>query len=316
MSGALEAEEASPGGGPPRRRSPGAAGGGEGADGADGAGADAAAAADTKKKTRAPLRKRPKLTAATLKVCVRVWGVWCCCRREWDGTAAAAAAPYLCKPTLVRVHYLMESSLHHPYPPPSRSNPRASWTCSRTSPSSLQTALAAAATRWEIGRQRLPPAQPARCQSMAVVLWHAGNTCLLNYAFKEAKYRTIPTNQQVRDLRRLIELYQRWQHRVFPHGSFDAFQATLERLSGKGELRVSPGPLANDTDMIWLPAACVRLGWGRGRCLLVQGCRAKLARLTATNSPAHPTALLSLPRLSCALRILNEPPCGPTAPSD
>jgi hypothetical protein len=43
---------------------------------------------------------------------------------------------------------------------------------------------------------------------------------------------------KVRDLRRLIELYQRWQHRVFPHGTFDAFQATLEKLSGKGEMRV------------------------------------------------------------------------------
>lgn len=43
---------------------------------------------------------------------------------------------------------------------------------------------------------------------------------------------------EVRDLRRLIGLYERWQHRAFPHGTFDAFQAALERLSSKGELRV------------------------------------------------------------------------------
>ncbi len=43
---------------------------------------------------------------------------------------------------------------------------------------------------------------------------------------------------QVRDLRRLIELYSRWQERVFPYCSYDDFIAKLEKLSSSMLLRV------------------------------------------------------------------------------
>lgn len=33
------------------------------------------------------------------------------------------------------------------------------------------------------------------------------------------------------DLRRLLEMYKRWQDRVFPHGSFDNFISTVEKMS-------------------------------------------------------------------------------------
>lgn len=35
---------------------------------------------------------------------------------------------------------------------------------------------------------------------------------------------------EVADLRRLLEMYSRWQGRVFPHGSFDNFIASLEKI--------------------------------------------------------------------------------------
>lgn len=37
---------------------------------------------------------------------------------------------------------------------------------------------------------------------------------------------------EVSDLRRLLELYMRWQQRVFPGVEFDRFIADVERLSG------------------------------------------------------------------------------------
>jgi hypothetical protein len=37
---------------------------------------------------------------------------------------------------------------------------------------------------------------------------------------------------EVSDLRRLLELYKRWQDRVFPHGEFDHFIFAVEKLSG------------------------------------------------------------------------------------
>jgi Replication Fork Protection Component Swi3 len=36
---------------------------------------------------------------------------------------------------------------------------------------------------------------------------------------------------EVSDLRRLLEMYKRWQDRVFPTGEFDGFIADLEKLS-------------------------------------------------------------------------------------
>ena len=36
---------------------------------------------------------------------------------------------------------------------------------------------------------------------------------------------------EVSDLRRLLEMYKRWQDRIFPHGEFDAFIASVEKLS-------------------------------------------------------------------------------------
>ncbi|KAL4443311.1 hypothetical protein ABPG75_011048 [Micractinium tetrahymenae] len=39
------------------------------------------------------------------------------------------------------------------------------------------------------------------------------------------------------DLRRLLEMYKRWQDRIFPHGEFDAFICTLERISGTNVLK-------------------------------------------------------------------------------
>jgi hypothetical protein len=43
---------------------------------------------------------------------------------------------------------------------------------------------------------------------------------------------------QVRDLRRLLELYQRWQPRVFNHCSYNQFEQTLEKMSGTHALKV------------------------------------------------------------------------------
>jgi hypothetical protein len=71
-----------------------------------------------------------------------------------------------------------------------------------------------------------------------------GQCCRLQ-PFAEIPHHA-PACPQVRDLRRLIEFYQRWQHRVFPHGTFDAFQNTLEKLSSKGEMRVSGGRRRDD----------------------------------------------------------------------
>ncbi|KAI3426907.1 hypothetical protein D9Q98_006851 [Chlorella vulgaris] len=39
------------------------------------------------------------------------------------------------------------------------------------------------------------------------------------------------------DLRRLLEMYKRWQDRVFPHGEFDAFICGVERLSGTNAVK-------------------------------------------------------------------------------
>uniref|UniRef100_A0A383WQ18 Chromosome segregation in meiosis protein 3 domain-containing protein n=1 Tax=Tetradesmus obliquus TaxID=3088 RepID=A0A383WQ18_TETOB len=43
---------------------------------------------------------------------------------------------------------------------------------------------------------------------------------------------------EVRDLRRLLELYQRWQPRVFNHCSYNQFEQTLEKMSGAHALKV------------------------------------------------------------------------------
>lgn len=54
----------------------------------------------------------------------------------------------------------------------------------------------------------------------------------------------------MRDLRRLIEMYQRWQLRVFPGITFDEYIAKLEAMSSSMVLRVRRG-------------GCVGPGWGR-----------------------------------------------------
>lgn len=47
---------------------------------------------------------------------------------------------------------------------------------------------------------------------------------------------------QVRDLRRLLELYQRWHPRVFNACDYNQFEATLEKMSGTHPLKVrDPG---------------------------------------------------------------------------
>lgn len=42
----------------------------------------------------------------------------------------------------------------------------------------------------------------------------------------------------MRDLRRLLELYQRWQVRLFNHHDFNKFEAALEKMSGTNALKV------------------------------------------------------------------------------
>jgi hypothetical protein len=43
---------------------------------------------------------------------------------------------------------------------------------------------------------------------------------------------------QVADLQRLLEMYSRWQQRIFPHCPFDDFIARLEKLSSSHILKV------------------------------------------------------------------------------
>lgn len=43
---------------------------------------------------------------------------------------------------------------------------------------------------------------------------------------------------EVGDLKRLLEMYQRWQNRIFPHGGFDQFIEGLEKLSSNSQLKV------------------------------------------------------------------------------
>jgi hypothetical protein len=42
----------------------------------------------------------------------------------------------------------------------------------------------------------------------------------------------------VNDLRRLLEMYQRWQQRIFPHCPFDDFIQKLEKLSSCHMIKV------------------------------------------------------------------------------
>lgn len=45
----------------------------------------------------------------------------------------------------------------------------------------------------------------------------------------------------MRDLRRLLELYQRWQRRLIGGLEFNAFEAAAERLSGTNALKARSG---------------------------------------------------------------------------
>jgi hypothetical protein len=68
---------------------------------------------------------------------------------------------------------------------------------------------------------------------------------------------------QVRDLRRLIELYQRWQQRVFPSIPFDEFIGKLEKMSGTMVLRVRSSQPAAGGQLVMgagQPPGCNRLG--------------------------------------------------------
>jgi hypothetical protein len=49
---------------------------------------------------------------------------------------------------------------------------------------------------------------------------------------------------QVRDLRRLLELYQRWHPRLFNHCDYNQFETTLEKMSGSNAIKVSRHPAA------------------------------------------------------------------------
>lgn len=42
----------------------------------------------------------------------------------------------------------------------------------------------------------------------------------------------------MRDLRRLLELYQRWQPRLFNHCDYNTFENNLEKMSGSKALNV------------------------------------------------------------------------------
>lgn len=46
---------------------------------------------------------------------------------------------------------------------------------------------------------------------------------------------------QVRDLRRLLELYQRWHPRLFNHCDYNQFETTLEKMSGTNAIKVGRG---------------------------------------------------------------------------
>ncbi len=43
---------------------------------------------------------------------------------------------------------------------------------------------------------------------------------------------------KVADLRRLLELYQRWQTRFYPHGDFESFVTKLEKAGRSRVVKV------------------------------------------------------------------------------
>lgn len=47
-----------------------------------------------------------------------------------------------------------------------------------------------------------------------------------------------PCCPQVRDLRRLLELYQRWHPRLFNYCDYNQFESSLEKMSGTNALKV------------------------------------------------------------------------------
>lgn len=60
------------------------------------------------------------------------------------------------------------------------------------------------------------------------------------------------------DLRRLLELYGRWQRRLFPHCEFDDFVERLEKLSSSSTLKVRPKSICMYEEMYEEPS------WGKG----------------------------------------------------
>lgn len=65
---------------------------------------------------------------------------------------------------------------------------------------------------------------------------------------------------QVRDLRRLLELYQRWQPRVFPHCTYNQFETALEKMSGTNALKVGR------QQSVPAAAQCFWQHWRAGMC--------------------------------------------------
>jgi hypothetical protein len=59
----------------------------------------------------------------------------------------------------------------------------------------------------------------------------------------------------VRDLRRLLELYQRWQPRVFNHGSYNQFEQALEKMSGTHVVKARHG-CGCAAEAVRLPLSC------------------------------------------------------------
>jgi len=88
---------------------------------------------------------------------------------------------------------------------------------------------------------------------------------------------------EARDLRRLLELYERWQRRIFPYCDFAGFVDRLERLSGTMVMRVE---LLADVLAFFAKRGGVGKAFGKIAC-------AKLAT-RASGRPARRLSLFSL----------------------
>ena len=65
---------------------------------------------------------------------------------------------------------------------------------------------------------------------------------------------SIPLAVQGSNLRRLLEMYERWQHRLIPSMQFDDFLAAAEKIGTTVEWRVSsPGQRVSSTSPDTIP---------------------------------------------------------------